>query len=416
MLERILGETERRLEVPKDAFIFAASPPTAGKTTQAIFLVETTKARLIRGKDIVPELSHVLGTNRKLIPDATFLPILGETLDKLTASRVVLDNIPRTRAQAEIVKEWGKDNRVALHLIKLDLSEEEAVERVRERRICPRCGESYHPFLKPPTEVGICDRDRTRLIQKQGDDPNLARKGFRHNQQLEATILQVFEGVATIHQVPASGTVYDTARRLFTRLSPHIFYRGEMAGGYFKLRGVLDEQGFGHIFISGMPVFMYDGRALMKDFDILVPDDEIEPVAKILGLEVGVKDSSVAYTKFTDIAPGVEIVSNLCVKVGNMQVPFGFDFLMDESRAVRFMGLNCRIMGLEDLILFKAALGRFGPDDWGKHKDDLSDVEGLIGAQNVDWGKLLERSRLLGMEARLKEKVTSLGHEVKVGF
>ena len=80
------------------------------------------------------------------------------------------------------------------------------------------------------------------------------------------------------------------------------------------------------------------------------------------------------------------------------------------------MGFECNIMGLEDLILFKAALGRFGPDDWGKHKDDLSDVEGLIGAQNVDWGKLLERSRLLGMEARLKEKVTSLGHEVKVGF
>jgi len=60
MVERILEETERTRKVPRDAFIFAASPPTAGKTTQTIFLAETTRARLVRGKDIVPELIHVL--------------------------------------------------------------------------------------------------------------------------------------------------------------------------------------------------------------------------------------------------------------------------------------------------------------------------------------------------------------------
>jgi len=70
----------------------------------------------------------------------------------------------------------------------------------------------------------------------------------------------------------------------------------------------------------------------------------------------------------------------------------------------------------EDLILFKAALGRSGPDDWGKHKDDLIDIEGLIGAQNVDWDNLVRRARILGMEARLKEKLSALGSEVKVGF
>ena len=416
MVERILEETERTRKVPRDAFIFAASPPTAGKTTQTIFLAETTRARLVRGKDIVPELIHVLDTSRDLIPDRTFLPSLRVTLDSLTAGRVVLDNIPRTTEQAEVVKKWGEGNGVNLHLVELTLSEEEVVGRVQERRVCPDCGESYHPLLKPPKEAEVCDRDGSQLARKNGDDPTLARKGYQHHQKLGSEILGVFEEVATIHRISASGTVYETARRMFTELSPHIFYKGEMADGYFKLRDVLDENGFRHIFISGMPVFMYEGRALMKDFDILVPNSEIEQVASALHLKVGEKDSSVAYTRFADIGPGVEIVSNLQVKAGKVLVPFDFDFLWEEARIVRFMGHECRIMGLEDLILFKAALGRSGPDDWGKHKDDLIDIEGLIGAQNVDWDNLVRRARILGMEARLKEKLSALGSEVKVGF
>lgn len=415
MLEIDNESKERIRKVPKDAYIFAASPPTAGKTTQAIFLSETTKARLVRGKDIVPELSHLASTSRDLIPDEIFLPRLEQRLQSLTDSRIIFDNIPRTLAQAELLKTWAERSNTNLHIVELDLSEKEVRKRIQERQVCPQCGESFHPLLKPSSQPNICDIDGSKLLKKGGDDLTLVEKSYSHHLNLRKEISDVLkDGTATFHSIPASGTVYETARRMFISLSPHIFYKPEMAEGYFKLRDVLDANGFRHIFISGMPVFMYGGRALMKDFDILVPDNEIEQIASALGFMVGVKDSSVAYTRFVDIAPGVEIVSNLRVKVNGLNIPFSFDFLDEESKSIRFMGLPCKIMGLEDLILFKAALGRLGPDDWGKHKDDLSDIEGLIGAQNVDWRKLLKRARELKMEERLREKIAQLGKEIKV--
>ena len=149
----------------------------------------------------------------------------------------------------------------------------------------------------------------------------------------------------------------------------------------------------------------------MTDFDILVPDDKIDSAASNLGSKVGEKQSSVANTRFVDISPGVEIDSNLVVKYGGGSARFDFDFLWEEAKTARFMGLDCTIMGLEDLILLKAALGRQGIDDYGKFKSDLSDLEGLVGAQQVNYNKLKGRAKRLGMTDKLQEKLKIIGIE-----
>lgn len=65
-------------------------------------------------------------------------------------------------------------------------------------------------------------------------------------------------------------------------------------------------------------------------------------------MEVREKHGSVADTRFVDVAGGVEIDSNLVVKYEGGGARFDFDFLWKEARMVRFMGLDCAIMGLED--------------------------------------------------------------------
>lgn len=396
-----------RTTMPKRAFVFLG-PPTSGKTTQAIFLTETTQGKLLRGRDILPELLGVYESSRTLIPDESFIPSLQKLLQREIAGTVIFDNIPRTREQAKVLMRWSKRSGIELHAVILSLTEEEVVRRALGRRVCPVCGESYHPEVKPPRRDGMCDHDKTRLIQRQGDSAELVRKAYHNYEQAECTLLDVLSKEGKLHHVLASGQVGDTARRMFVELSPFIFYKPRMAAGYYQLRDTLDTRSIRHIFISGMPVFLYEGRALMKDFDILVPDDSIDVLARDLGTKVGEKNSSVAYTKFADIAEGVEINSNLLVKASRLGIPFDFDFLWEEVRWVRFLALPCPIQGLEDLILLKAALGRLGPDDWGKRKDDSTDIEGLVGVQAVDWIKLRQRSQRLGMGERLVGKLAEV--------
>ncbi|MFA6512547.1 MAG: nucleoside monophosphate kinase [Patescibacteria group bacterium] len=392
----------------KDAFI-VLGPPTSGKSTQGLYLAETARAQIVRGKEILPELSDVLEATRHLVPDSQFVPALERKLSETTSPRIVFDNIPRTIAQTEIVMEWAKSHGVNIHVARLELSEDEVVDRATGRLVCPKCGESFHSLLKPSQKPGVCDRDGISLERRRGDDPSTIRKGFKdHDDADEALVDSLGSLGAVIHRVSATGTTPETARRLFTELSPVLFYKPEMAQGYYQLLESLGRTDSRHMMFSGVPVFFYGGRALMKDFDILVPDDKIESLASDLKLSSGVKDSSVAFTRYVDIAPGVEIDSNLTVKTPGGPVEFSFDFLWPEVVYARIMGLRVPLMGLEDTILFKAALGRLGTDDWGKHKDDISDIEGLMGAQSVNLSKLVSRAESLTMIPRLREVLSRI--------
>jgi adenylate kinase len=372
-------------------------------------LAETARAQIVRGKEILPELSDVLEATRHLVPDTQFVPALQNRLTETTSPRIVFDNIPRTIPQTEIVMAWAKSNGVNVHVARLELSEDEVVDRATGRLVCPKCGESFHSLLKPSQKPGICDRDGISLERRRGDDPTTIRKGFKdHEDSDEALVESLARQGALIHRISASGTTPETARRLFTEFSPVLFYKPEMAEGYYDLLESLGRTGSRHMMFSGVPVFFYGGRALMKDFDILVPDDKIDALSADLGFPAGTKDSSVAFTRYVDIAPGVEIDSDLTVKTPQGPVKFSFDYLWPEVVYARIMGLKVPLMGLEDTILFKSALGRLGTDDWGKHKDDISDIEGLMGAQSVNMTKLLSRAEDLNMVPRLREVLSRI--------
>ncbi len=405
-------ETEIISGMTKNAFI-VLGPPTSGKSTQGLYLAETSRARVIRGKEIMPELSDVLETTRSLVPDSEFIPALEKRLSTTTSSQIVFDNIPRSIGQTEVIMAWAKSHHTSVHVVRLELNEDDVVDRATGRLVCPQCGESFHSLLKPSQKPGICDRDAASLERRRGDDPTTIRKGFKDHERADEELVNSLSSLgAIIHRISATGTTPETAKRLFVELSPVLFYKAEMAAGYYRLLAGLQQTNSRHMMFSGVPVYYYGGRALMKDFDILVPDDKISLLSEHFSFPSGVKDSSVAYTRFVDISPGVEINSDLTVKTPQGSVNFPFDFLWPEAVTARIMGLNVPLMGLEDTILFKAALGRLGNDDWGKHKDDISDIEGLIGAQSVDFPKLISRANQLSMLVRLREILSRINVKI----
>ena len=109
-----------------------------------------------------------------LVPDEVIIGILKERLAQPDcANGFILDGVPRTLAQAEALE--AKGVRID-HVISIEVDDSEIESRMTGRRVCPKCGASYHIVANPPKKDGICDACGSELIVRKDDAPETVRK------------------------------------------------------------------------------------------------------------------------------------------------------------------------------------------------------------------------------------------------
>ena len=106
-----------------------------------------------------------------LVPDSVVIDLIKErlTLDDCKAG-FILDGFPRTVAQAEALDEMG------VHIdraVSLEISDEQISARLVGRRVCPKCGASYHIETMRSADGVHCDADGTELVKRADDAPEV---------------------------------------------------------------------------------------------------------------------------------------------------------------------------------------------------------------------------------------------------
>ena len=103
----------------------------------------------------------------KLVPDSVIIGIVAQRLEQPDcANGFILDGVPRTIGQAEALDKAG----VAFdHVISIEISDGEIVDRMAGRRVCSSCGAPYHVKAKPPKQEGVCDSCGGPLVQRDDD-------------------------------------------------------------------------------------------------------------------------------------------------------------------------------------------------------------------------------------------------------
>ena len=131
-------------------------PPGAGKRTQAANLVnefaiphistgDMFRAAVKEGTELGKQAKACMDAG-KLVPDEVTIGIVRERLTKPDCEKgFILDGFPRTVEQADaltgILKEIGlKLTRV----LNINVPAAELIERAVGRRICKKCGATYH--------------------------------------------------------------------------------------------------------------------------------------------------------------------------------------------------------------------------------------------------------------------------------
>ena len=157
--------------------------PGAGKGTQAELLVKQLSIPAISTGNMLREAmanGTELGKKAKqymdegsLVPDELILGIVADRVAQPDCRNgFILDGVPRTLAQAEALEAKGIQ---IDHVVSIEVDDKDIEARMTGRRVCAKCGASYHVVANPPRVEGVCDQCGGELIIRKDDKPKTVR-------------------------------------------------------------------------------------------------------------------------------------------------------------------------------------------------------------------------------------------------
>ena len=107
----------------------------------------------------------------ELVPDQLIIKIVEARLDKGgQEGSYMFDGFPRTVEQADLLdKSLISRGGGIQHVLFLDSPRDVLMQRLTGRRVCRKCGQSFHIVNIPPKKAGICDLCSGELYQRPDD-------------------------------------------------------------------------------------------------------------------------------------------------------------------------------------------------------------------------------------------------------
>ena len=186
--------------------IIFLGPPGAGKGTQAQMICDALKIPQISTGDILRRAMKD-GTETglkaksyidagKLVPDGVIIDIVKERLamDDCRGG-YILDGFPRTVPQAEALDGFA----IIDSVIELDVADQVLVDRLSGRRVCLKCGATYHvSMLEGKT---TCDKCGEELIQREDDKAETVLNRLKVYHEQTAPLTGYYEKKGLLHRV-----------------------------------------------------------------------------------------------------------------------------------------------------------------------------------------------------------------------
>lgn len=200
--------------------------PGAGKGTQAEKICEKLSIPAISTGNMLRE-AMANGTEMglkaksfidagKLVPDEVVIGIIDERLKQDDCKNgFILDGFPRTIPQAEALDKMGvRIDKV----IDIEVPDEKIASRLSGRRVCLKCGATYHTEFKKPKTEGICDACGDTLVQRKDDMPETVLDRLKTYHEQTEPLKGYYEKKGILRVVEGQEEVADTTALTFKAL------------------------------------------------------------------------------------------------------------------------------------------------------------------------------------------------------
>jgi adenylate kinase len=144
----------------------------------------------------------------QLVPDDVVIGVLKERISRPDAKNgFVLDGFPRTAVQADALRKMGVDIDL---VINIDVPDESIIKRMSGRRVCEKCGASFHVDYNPPPN-GVCGACGGNVIRRDDDAPGTVLERLRTYHEKTAPLIDYYKKSGKLKNIYGNGSIDETA-------------------------------------------------------------------------------------------------------------------------------------------------------------------------------------------------------------
>ena len=204
--------------------------PGAGKGTQAEIISEKyniptistgniIRAALKNGTEMGLKAKSYIDAG-ELVPDNVVIGIIKERLSEADCKKgYILDGFPRTIPQAVALDDMGFVIDAALSI---EVADEEIVKRMSGRRVCEKCGASYHTEYKKPEVEGVCNLCGGDLVIRKDDEPETVKNRLHVYHEQTEPLKDFYNSCGKLIIVEGQDKVEDTTRLVLDALEKQV--------------------------------------------------------------------------------------------------------------------------------------------------------------------------------------------------
>lgn len=204
--------------------------PGAGKGTQAEIISEKyniptistgniIRAALKNGTEMGLKAKSYIDAGN-LVPDDVVIGIIKERLNENDCRNgYILDGFPRTIPQAQALDDLGFEIDVALSI---EVADEEIVKRMSGRRVCEKCGASYHTEFKKPAKEGVCNLCGGALVTRKDDEAETVKNRLNVYHEQTEPLKVYYKDCGKLVCVEGQDKVEDTTRLVLDALEKSV--------------------------------------------------------------------------------------------------------------------------------------------------------------------------------------------------
>ena len=206
----------------KKVFIFLG-PPGCGKGTQTDVLSKDLNIPHIDTGSLLREniknetefgkIAKGFIDKGQLVPIEVVQSVINERISREDCKNgYILDGFPRSVEQADALKKvwenspykFNKEDKIAVYF---DIPTNVLVERLVNRRSCPKCGKIYNLISSAPKKEGVCDICNETLIQRKDDTKEIAVLRFETYNKETRPLLDYYKNEGLLVQINANQSI-----------------------------------------------------------------------------------------------------------------------------------------------------------------------------------------------------------------
>jgi len=206
--------------------IILLGAPGAGKGTQAERICEHYNIPQISTGNIIREAmkngtpagkkAQEFVNSGKLVPDEVVIEMVDDRLKQEDCKNgYILDGFPRTVPQAEALDQMGVQIDKVLDI---EVADDIIMGRMTGRRVCSKCGATYHTQFNPTKDGVTCDKCGTELSIRKDDEPETVKARLHVYHEQTEPLKDYYQAKGNLVMVEGVGAVDEITKRIMEAL------------------------------------------------------------------------------------------------------------------------------------------------------------------------------------------------------